>query len=302
MIYEDVIKPFLSEKRFKHCLNVARAAEKLAKQYGADPEKAKVAGVLHDITKEWTVQQHLKFAEEFGIELTEFEFSSEKLFHAMTGSAYARHILEINDDDILNAIRYHTTGRAGMSLLEKVVFIADFISDDRDYKGVDEIRKWAYRGLDKVMMEGLAYTVKDLSKSHKPIHPNTFGAYNEIALKRVKGEKVVKASELCSKVCEILENKKAIEVNYSCVKDVSVLADYFIYATGTSNTHVKSLAEEVELKLKEKGIYLDRREADKYGTWILLDYADVIVHIFTEDARKLYNLEELWDKVRSEPK
>lgn len=301
MMYEDVIKPFLSEKRFKHCLNVAKAAEKLAVQYGADPEKAKVAGVLHDITKEWTLEHHLSFVKEFGLEITEFEFSSEKLFHAITGSAYARNILKIIDEDILNAIRYHTTGRVGMSLLEKVVFIADFISDDRDYKGVDEIRKLAYKGLDKVMMEGLAYTVKDLSKSNKPIHPNTFGAYNEIALKKVKGEKIMKASDLSNKICEILDNKKAIDVTSNCVKEVSTLADYFIYATGTSNTHVKSLAEEVELKLKEKGIYLNKREADKYGTWILLDYADVIVHIFTEDARKLYNLEELWDKVRNEP-
>lgn len=184
MIYEDIIKPFLSEKRFKHCLNVAKAAEKLAKKYGCDTEKAKIAGVLHDITKERNVEEQLKFVYDFGIEVSEFELNSKKLFHAITGSAYAKNVLQIKDPDIINAIRYHTTARKGMSLLEKIIFIADFISEDRDFKGVDELRKLAYKSLDGTMMEGLAYVIKDLIEDNKPIHPDTFEAYNEIALKR----------------------------------------------------------------------------------------------------------------------
>lgn len=106
------------------------------------------------------------------------------------------------------------------------------------------------------------------------------------------------ALDLSNKIREILNNKKAVDVNINCIKDVSALADYFVFATGTSNTHVNALAEEVEFKVKEMGISTKKREADNSGTWILLDYGDVIVHIFTDEMRKLYNIEQLWEETK----
>ncbi len=295
-MYEEIIKPFLSEKRFKHSINVSKSAEQLAIKYGADPEKAKIAGMLHDIMKEMTPEEHKRLARELDVKLDEFELNTKKLLHAVIGSKYIEKVLGINDSDILNAVRYHTTGRAGMSVLEKVVFVADFISEDRDFKGVEELRKLAEKGLDDVLMAGLKDTIKMLADDEKPIHPNTFNAYNEMAFK-VKNRKSKNPKFVLNKIYEVLDKKKAINVNTICIKDVSTLADYFIFAGGTSTTHVKALADEVKFRLKEEGILPNRKE-DSSDYWILLDYGDVIVHIFTEETRKLYNLEGLWDNTR----
>lgn len=298
MIYEKIIKPLMGEKRFKHCLNVSKSAQYLAKKYGADIESARIAGILHDITKEFGKEEQMELVEKFNIEISEFELTSKKLLHANTGAAYIENVLGIEKRDIINAVKYHTTARAGMSLLEKVLFIADFISEDRDYEGVDEIRRLAERSLDDAMIVGLKDIINNLLQTNKPIHKNTIESYNEIAFKKGRSDKSMTAIDISNKICEILKDKKAIDVNLTCIKDVSVLADYFVFATGTSNTHVKSLADEVELKLKDKGILINSKEKDGIGSWILLDYGDVIVHIFTGETRKIYNVEQLWNKAK----
>ena len=100
----------------------------------------------------------------------------------MLGAAYIKNELHINDPEILDAVRYHTTGRRNMSLLEKILFIADFVSDDRDYPGVEGLRRAAEVSLENAMIEGLAYTISDLAGQKKAIHPDTIEAYNQAAL------------------------------------------------------------------------------------------------------------------------
>ncbi len=293
-MYEEIIRPLLSEKRFRHSVNVSKSAGQLAIKYGADVEKAKVAGMLHDIMKEKTPEEYEKLVQDFGVKLDEFQISAKKLLHAVIGSKYVEKVLGINDSDILNAVRYHTTGRSGMSKLEKIIFIADCISEDRDYKGVDEMRKLADKSLDEAMLAGLKDSIEILTESEKPIHTDIFNAYNEFAFK-LKSKKNKNTKDILNRICEILDKKKAINVNVACIKDISAFTDYFIFASGTSTTHVKALADEVKFKLKEEGIF--PRKKDEYSeSWILLDYGDIIVHIFTEETRKLYNIEELWNK------
>lgn len=117
--YEEMVRSRLSEKRFVHSMNVAKAAEELAVQNGADPQKARLAGILHDIMKESPPEEQLKIMESSGIMLTDVERSAPKLWHAMAGAAYLQNVLGIEDSEVLNAVRYHTTGRANMSALEK---------------------------------------------------------------------------------------------------------------------------------------------------------------------------------------
>ncbi len=112
--------------------------------------------------------------------LTDVERSSPPLYHAMAGSAYLKTELGITDPDVLNAVRYHTTGRGGMSLLEKVIFVADFISADRDYPDVEVVRTLARQSLEKAMLYALEYTVCDLVNRKKYLHPDTVDAYNEM--------------------------------------------------------------------------------------------------------------------------
>ena len=137
--YKDLLKERLTEKRFHHSLCVADEAKRLAKKYGADTEKAYLAGLLHDITKNSNIQEHFNIFKNFGIALNEIELPAEKLWHAISGSAYVKYILKINDEEIFDAIRYHTTAKADMSLLSKVIYLADFTSADRDYEDVDGI-------------------------------------------------------------------------------------------------------------------------------------------------------------------
>ena len=182
--YEEMITGRMKVTRLRHSKNVSKEAVRLAKKYGADPQKAEIAGILHDATKETGEQEQMELIARAGIELTEMERSSPKLWHAISGCAFAKVCAEIEDQEILDSIRYHTTGRAGMSLLEKVIFVADFTSADRDYSGVDKIRKIADKDLDEACLEGMSFTISDLAIRKITIAPETFAGYNELAYNR----------------------------------------------------------------------------------------------------------------------
>lgn len=185
MTVEDckkIIRKRLGDYRYQHSVNVSKCAADLAEKYGADPHKAKIAGILHDATKETPYLEQLQMMERYGILLSDIEKQAPKLWHALSGACFMEHELGIEDEDILNAVRYHTTARKGMTTLEKVIYIADFISAERDYPGVDELRGAARESLERVMLEGLSFSMCDLSNRKMLIHPNTFEAYNEILL------------------------------------------------------------------------------------------------------------------------
>lgn len=180
--FVKVIKARMGEKRFIHSANVAAEAQRLAKKYGADVEKAKIAGILHDCTKETSPKEQLQIIRNSHIILNDVENSSQKLWHAIAGAAFVRDVIGIDDEDIFNAIRYHTSGRAGMSLLEKVVFIADFTGAERDYDGVDKMRELADKSLEEAMAYGLSFSIADLSQRRLAIDPNTIMCYNETVM------------------------------------------------------------------------------------------------------------------------
>lgn len=178
--YKKLIKSRMSEKRYIHSVNVAKEAVRLAKKYGADVEKAEIAGILHDITKESSSEEQLKLMLSCDeLKLSDLELKTPKLWHSISGSVFVRQ-LGIDDEDILNAIHYHTTGRPGMSLLEKVIFVADFTGAERDYDGVDEMRKAADISLDEAILNGVAFSISDLAKRKMAIHPDTFALYQEM--------------------------------------------------------------------------------------------------------------------------
>lgn len=106
------------------------------------------------------------------------------------------------------------------------------------------------------------------------------------------------ADELVLKIEDILESKKAKDIKKIDIKNKTTIADYFIIASGTSTTHVKSLADNLEEELKKNNVYPKKIEGYNTGSWILLDYDDIIVHIFTENERENYSLEDLWDKMK----
>ncbi len=176
----EIIRKRESNYRFLHSLEVAKSAELLARRYGANVHKARVAGLLHDVMKDASGMEQLQILQDFGILLTDVEKNAPKLWHAMAGAAFTEHILGISDMDIVHAIRYHTTARAGMSLLEKVIFIADFISADRTYPDVDVMRERAEKSLEYAMQYALQYTIRELERKGAAVHPDTQAALREI--------------------------------------------------------------------------------------------------------------------------
>lgn len=178
--FELFVKERVSEKRFKHSVNVAKTARWLAFKYGANEDKAVTAGILHDITKEWTVHEHMAFLHSHNIGISRYEYTSVKLLHAITASCYSKVILRINDIDILNAIRFHTTARANMSILEKIVYLADGISEERKYSGVNELRYIADYDLNEAVFKEICGVISgELVKKEHLVHPDTINAYNE---------------------------------------------------------------------------------------------------------------------------
>ena len=189
--YKKIIKPKMSEYRHIHSVNVSKEAKRLAIIYGCNEEKAAIAGMLHDITKELSKEEQLKIMFDGDIILDNLQKNSPKLWHGISGSVYVSKNLDIDDKDILNAIRYHTTGRANMSLLEKIIFVADFTSEERTYNGVSSMRKKTKKSLEEAMLFGLKFTLKDLSRREMAIHPDALACYNDIIMLKssLKGKK-----------------------------------------------------------------------------------------------------------------
>lgn len=182
-----LIRSKLTADRFNHSLNVADSAKELALSYGADADKAYTAGLLHDVMKNASEEEQLGVLSEAGIELMPVERENKKLWHAIAGAAYVKFVMGIDDRDIIRAVRYHTTGRSGMSLLERIVYLADYISADRNYNGVEDMRRLCKSDSDEAILYALTFGIPDLVSKGRVIHPDSIDLYNEVIIKKQGG-------------------------------------------------------------------------------------------------------------------
>jgi nicotinate-nucleotide adenylyltransferase len=166
---------YLKHKRIPHVLGTEQEAIRLAQRYGADVEKARRAALLHDCTKKLEMEDQLSLCEKYGMELDELEQVALKLLHSKTGAAIAKDVFGV-DDEIYSAIYYHTTGRAGMTLLEKIIYLADYIEPTRDFPDVDVLRKACYEDLDKGLLLGLEMSIEEMQRMGNPVHHATVEA------------------------------------------------------------------------------------------------------------------------------
>lgn len=162
-------------KRIPHVMGVEEEAVKLARRWGADPELARRAGILHDCTKYYELPEQLDICEEYGVRLDALEQKAVKLLHSKTGACIARGVFG-QPDAVYDAIFWHTTGKADMTTLEKVLYIADYMEPNRDFDGVDRLRHLAYTDLDKAMLLGVEMTIQEMQQRQVPIHTNTLQA------------------------------------------------------------------------------------------------------------------------------
>ena len=181
--YKSYLKENLSKKRYNHSVNVANSAADLAKKYGEDVDKCYVAGLLHDIAKELPAEEQLKLVEASALDVCDIEKKATPLFHGIAGAELVRILFDIRDTDIIDAIRYHTVACPNMKNISQIVYLADLISADRDYKDVKKMRKYADQSLDIGMAEALRFSVRDSADKGNAIPASTFMAYNEFILK-----------------------------------------------------------------------------------------------------------------------
>lgn len=174
----EMVKGILKPSRFNHSLGVAYTAASLAMRYGADVYKARVAGILHDCAKYLSAEDQLAFRKEKGLPVNDAEEKNPQLLHSKNGAYFAKVKYGINDEDIINAIDYHTTGRENMSLLEKIIFLADYMEPNRkDIPGLKEIRAVAFTDLDKACMLACENTIKYLKSLNAVIDEQTIKTY-----------------------------------------------------------------------------------------------------------------------------
>lgn len=162
-------------KRIPHVRGTEATAQQLALRWGADCGKARRAAILHDCTKYLTLEEQLKLCEKYGILLDSLEQKTLKLIHAKSAAMLARDVFG-EPEDVCDAIRWHTTGRAGMSTLEKVLYLADYMEPGREFDGVERLRALACEDFNAAVMLGLEMTLEEMEQRGLPVHPNTVKA------------------------------------------------------------------------------------------------------------------------------
>jgi predicted HD superfamily hydrolase involved in NAD metabolism len=177
-----ILRNSIGEKRYHHSVGVMETAKELSAVYGCDVKKAGIAGLLHDCGRIEDDGVLLKLAMDSDIILDDITKNNPKLIHGYLGAEIAKNEYGINDREILDAIRYHTTGKPRMSLLEKIIYIADYIEPGREFPGVEDVRKLAYINLDESLLAAMDNTIKYIIENGWLLHNNTVMARNELIL------------------------------------------------------------------------------------------------------------------------
>lgn len=180
--FRKIITEKLDSHRLYHSECVSECAALLAEKYGADAEKARLAGLMHDVMKNASAEEQLDYMSRAGETLSEVETVNRKVWHQISGAAFLKIGGLIADEEILGAVRWHTTGKSGMTLLEKIVYVADFISADRDYGDIDVVRRLADLSLEHAILYTSRYTVRKMISGDLPLHPATVDCYNDMLL------------------------------------------------------------------------------------------------------------------------
>lgn len=174
------LKNRLSERRYVHSAGVAASAYILAEKYGYNPKKAELAGWLHDCAKEMKLEEMQDIIDEQNLQVDEYMRSSRALLHGPAGSIMAKTVYGIKDRDIQNSIFFHTTGRPQMELLDKIIFLADYIEPSRDFPGVNIIRRNAQKNLDAAVLSAYDATIRHLLDQKEYIYELTFLGRNDL--------------------------------------------------------------------------------------------------------------------------
>jgi len=178
----DKLTHYISVERLRHTIGVRDTAVKLAERYDCSSEKVELASLLHDVARDMGLESMRNTIESHNMYLEDYDLikNNPLLLHACAGRIIAKEDFGIKDDEILNSIEFHTTGRSSMDLMSKIIFVADYIEPTRSFNGVKEARRLAYKAIDKTVLYIYKSTIRRLLNNRCFIHKNTIDGYNEL--------------------------------------------------------------------------------------------------------------------------
>lgn len=306
------LKKKLDAYRYEHTLGVEFTCQALAMRYGYDLDKADLAGLLHDSAKRFENSVMLQKCLDRGIPVIAEEERDPSLLHAKLGAWMAENKYGVDDPEILSAITCHTTGKPGMSLLDKILYVADYIEPRRSKAAnLPEMRKLAFIDLDQACFEIMESILEYLKSTGCQIDPMTEAACQDMRrvvsenrkrqparperpIKTRRNNQLNQSKEMVKLAVEALEEKKGEDVKIIDIEGVSVIADYFVLASASNANQTQALVDNVEEKLFKAGYECHQKEGSMSSTWVLMDYGDVIVHVFSKEDRLFYDLERIW--------
>lgn len=174
----DYLKKNMKQERYIHSINVANVAHSLAKHYGIDENKAELAGLIHDCAKEESYEKLAYYARNCGFPVDEESFQITQILHGPASAYIARQVLGVKDEEILSSIRYHVTGKENMTIMEKIIFIADYIEPGRKFQGVEKVRTMVYEDIDKALLIAFDQTIMYIIERKMLLHHDTVSARN----------------------------------------------------------------------------------------------------------------------------
>ncbi|MBM7701451.1 bis(5'-nucleosyl)-tetraphosphatase (symmetrical) YqeK [Metabacillus iocasae] len=177
----QIVKQQLTDHRYTHTIGVMETAIELASRYGGDPKKAELAAIFHDYAKFRPKEEMKQIIVTQKMDPALLLYNTE-LWHAPVGTYLVREEVGITDEEVLNAIKYHTSGRPNMTLLEKIIYVADYIEPGRHFPGVEDVRELAKNDLDSALIQSLKNTIVFLLKKNQAVYPDTMMTYNSLVL------------------------------------------------------------------------------------------------------------------------
>lgn len=303
----------LSEKRFSHTLGVEEMARKIGEK--CIPERVselRAAALLHDVSKEYSEAEHFLLMEKYNIPMGESELSEPALWHSLTAAAAVREEFpEYADEDILSAVYNHTVGSPDMSVFDEIILLSDYIEEGRKYPRCVSLREGFLSELDKAentdeailalhraVVISLDNNIEEFISRGKAYHIRTELTRDAIRAKterrNMENNKdlvYIDSTALAREAVKLLLEKKGIDVSLFDVREKSSVTDYYVNVTGRSSSNVAALADDVDVKMSELGRAPLRTEGRRGGSWILVDFGDVIVNVFDKASREFYNLD-----------
>lgn len=283
LLKEKILKKFKESKnteykeRYEHSLRVSQKAVELAQIINVDKEKAEIAGLVHDYAKFLTMDDFFEYVKEFNLDSSILD-NNFKILHSLLAPYVIRKELGIEDEEILEACKFHTTGKARMTPLQEVLFLADFIEEGRvEAGGIREVAKTNYK---KAIAMILDFKINKNVINKNEIHSNTLKAFEYYRI-YLNG-----ALDKLRNVISTIDHNLVKDINIYDIRNQTPLFDYIVIATALSVRQMEAAANYLKTNFDLRGLEIGE-------AWTLVDIKDIIVHLFTEDEREKYSLDKL---------